>query len=64
VEKDPGESQKTRYVNFKNAVWYKAFYELLESITTISKTGAWTKCGDGQTRCMCPMILILACGYE
>ncbi|KAF8209353.1 hypothetical protein K438DRAFT_1572521 [Mycena galopus ATCC 62051] len=64
VEEDPAQSHKTRYVNFKNAVWHKAFYELLESITTISKTGAWTKCGDGQTRCLYPMILILACDYE
>ncbi|KAJ7629311.1 hypothetical protein B0H17DRAFT_1164314 [Mycena rosella] len=56
--------RKTRYANFKNAVWHKSFYKLLESIEMASKTGEWVTCGDGILRCLFPMILILACDFE
>ncbi|KAJ7301222.1 hypothetical protein DFH08DRAFT_996074 [Mycena albidolilacea] len=64
VEEDPLESSKPGYVNFKNALWHKAFYKLLESIVMASKTGVMTKCGDDVFRCLFPMILILASDYE
>ncbi|KAJ7038856.1 hypothetical protein C8F04DRAFT_950739 [Mycena alexandri] len=64
VDEDQAETGKPGFVNFKNAVWHKSFYKLLESIVAISKTGAWTQCGDGLLRCLFPMILILVSDYE
>ncbi|KAJ7443500.1 hypothetical protein B0H11DRAFT_2091370 [Mycena galericulata] len=64
VEEDQAEASKPGYVNFKNAVWHKSFYKLLESIVASSKAGEWTQCGDGHLRCLYPMILIKACDYE
>ncbi|KAJ7742490.1 hypothetical protein DFH07DRAFT_750448 [Mycena maculata] len=64
VSDDTAESGKPGYANFKNAVWHAAFYKLLESITTHSKAGIWTHCGDGKDRWLFPMILILAADYE
>ncbi|KAJ7734783.1 hypothetical protein DFH07DRAFT_870865 [Mycena maculata] len=64
VEDDPAETKKVGYINFKHAVWHKAFYKLLETIVPISKTGSWTRCGDSRMRCLFPMILILACDFE
>ncbi|KAK7016112.1 hypothetical protein R3P38DRAFT_2543114, partial [Favolaschia claudopus] len=42
VQDDSAESGKTKYVNFKNAVWHASFYKLLESVARHSKTGIWT----------------------
>ncbi|KAF7334738.1 hypothetical protein MSAN_02372200 [Mycena sanguinolenta] len=64
VKDDTAESGKTGYVNFKNAVWHAAFYKLLESIIPHSKTGIWTRCGDGKIRWLFPAIFILAADYE
>ncbi|KAJ7109764.1 hypothetical protein C8R43DRAFT_1091732 [Mycena crocata] len=64
VPEDEKEKSKPAYVNFKNAVWHRAFYQLLESIALFSKTGAWIKCGDGKSRRLGPLILILAADYE
>ncbi|KAJ7241195.1 hypothetical protein B0H12DRAFT_1250508 [Mycena haematopus] len=64
VKDDTAESGKTGYVNFKNAVWHAAFFKLLESIVAHSKTGIWTRCGDGKDRWLFPVILILAADYE
>ncbi|KAJ6451940.1 hypothetical protein C8R45DRAFT_848162 [Mycena sanguinolenta] len=64
VEEDPAETGKPDFVNFKCAVWRSAFYKLLESIVTASKTGIMTECGDGVWRCLFPFILILAADYE
>ncbi|KAJ6520588.1 hypothetical protein DFH09DRAFT_1193954 [Mycena vulgaris] len=64
VVEDEAEAGKPGYVNFKNAVWHQSFYKLLESIVSVSKTGAWIRCGDGLQRCLYPMILILASDYE
>ncbi|KAJ6472802.1 hypothetical protein DFH09DRAFT_1110153 [Mycena vulgaris] len=64
VSEDEPETGKPGYVNFKNAVWHKSFYKLLESIVGPSKTGAWVTCGDRVERCLYPIILILASDYE
>ncbi|KAJ7145390.1 hypothetical protein C8R43DRAFT_890476 [Mycena crocata] len=64
VPEDEKEKGKQGYVNFKNAVWHRAFYKLLESITLFSRTGAWVLCGDGKGRWLFPSILILAADYE
>ncbi|KAK7034432.1 hypothetical protein R3P38DRAFT_2518906 [Favolaschia claudopus] len=64
VQDDTAVSGKTRYVNFKNAVWHASFYKLLESVARHSKTGIWTLCGDGKERWLFPVILILAADYE
>ncbi|KAJ6451798.1 hypothetical protein C8R45DRAFT_1057103 [Mycena sanguinolenta] len=64
VEEDPAETGKPSFVNFKCAVWHSAFYKLLESIVTASKTGVMTECGDSVWRCLFPFILILAADYE
>ncbi|KAJ7360797.1 hypothetical protein DFH08DRAFT_921182 [Mycena albidolilacea] len=64
IDDDTAESGKTGYVNFKHAMWHAAFYKLLESIALISKTGAWTTCGDGEKRWLFPCIVILSADYE
>ncbi|KAJ6510938.1 hypothetical protein C8R45DRAFT_1050416 [Mycena sanguinolenta] len=64
VADDTVETKKKGYVDFKNAVWHKSFFKLLESIAVHSKTGVWTKCGDGKTRWLFPVVLILAADYE
>ncbi|KAJ7056214.1 hypothetical protein C8F01DRAFT_1062415 [Mycena amicta] len=64
VAEDTNETGKTPYTNFKTAVWHASFTELLESITTYSKTGIWVKCGDGIERHLFPVLLILAADYE
>ncbi|KAJ6455239.1 hypothetical protein C8R45DRAFT_1056741 [Mycena sanguinolenta] len=64
VEEDPAETGIPDFVNFKCAVWHSAFYKLLESIVTASKTGIMTEYGDGVWRCLFPFILILAVDYK
>ncbi|KAF8145268.1 hypothetical protein K438DRAFT_1910860 [Mycena galopus ATCC 62051] len=64
VTDDTAESGKPGYVNFKQAVWHEAFFKLLESIAAHSKTGIWTKCGDGIERQLFPLVLILVADYE
>ncbi|KAF8164494.1 hypothetical protein K438DRAFT_1909729 [Mycena galopus ATCC 62051] len=64
VTDDTAESGKPGYVNFKQAVWHTAFFKLLESIAAHSKTGIWTKCGDGIERQLFPLVLILVADYE
>ncbi|KAJ7351162.1 hypothetical protein DFH08DRAFT_992342, partial [Mycena albidolilacea] len=64
IDDDTAESGKTGYVNFKHAMWHAAFYKLLESIASISKTGVWTTCGDGEKRWLFPCIVILSADYE
>ncbi|KAF8142339.1 hypothetical protein K438DRAFT_1635779, partial [Mycena galopus ATCC 62051] len=61
---DTAESGKPGYVNFKQAVWHTTFFKLLESIAAHSKTGIWTKCGDGIERQLFPLVLILVADYE
>ncbi|KAJ7078038.1 hypothetical protein B0H15DRAFT_789221 [Mycena belliarum] len=64
VKDDPQENGKAAFTNFKNIVWHNAFYKLLESLVLPSKVGDWTICGDGITRWLWPLILILAADYE
>ncbi|KAJ7265150.1 hypothetical protein C8J57DRAFT_1622209 [Mycena rebaudengoi] len=64
VEDDTAQNPQTRMGQFKNAVWHKSFYVLIESITAHSKTGIWTVCGDSIQRWLFPVILILASDYE
>ncbi|KAJ6468344.1 hypothetical protein C8R45DRAFT_1055287 [Mycena sanguinolenta] len=64
VADDTAEAKKKGYVDFKNAVWHESFFKLLESIAVHSKMGVWTKCGDGKTRWLFPVVLILAADYE
>jgi hypothetical protein len=64
IDDDTAESGKTGYVNFKHAMWHAAFYKLLESIASISKTGVRTTCGDREKRWLFPCIVILSADYE
>ncbi|KAF7290198.1 hypothetical protein MIND_01333200 [Mycena indigotica] len=64
IDEDSKESGKPQYTNFKNAVWHEAFYELIESIEAYSKTGIWVRCGDGQSRWLHPLVLMLVADYE
>ncbi|KAJ7622984.1 hypothetical protein B0H17DRAFT_1164466 [Mycena rosella] len=64
IVEDQAESGKPGYANFKNAVWHKSFYKLLESIEMASKTGEWVTCGGQYPAMSLPMILILACDFE
>ncbi|TFY76117.1 hypothetical protein EWM64_g7894 [Hericium alpestre] len=54
----------TKHANFKRVIWHKAFYELLESIESHSKTGCWFQCADGVTRHLFPCIIILSADLE
>ncbi|KAJ7735230.1 hypothetical protein B0H14DRAFT_3613738 [Mycena olivaceomarginata] len=58
IDDDTAESGKTGYVTFKHAMWHAAFYKLLESIASISKTGY------GEKRWLFPCIVILSADYE
>ncbi|KIK83021.1 hypothetical protein PAXRUDRAFT_153342, partial [Paxillus rubicundulus Ve08.2h10] len=58
------DNHKPAFVNFKNVVWHKAFYILLESIIKYVKTGFWFKCADKILQLLFPMILILSGDYE
>ena len=64
VADDTAETKKQGYVNFKTAVWHESFFKLVESIALHLKTGVWTNCGDGKTRWLFPVVLILAADYE
>ncbi|KAJ7065749.1 hypothetical protein C8F01DRAFT_1228972 [Mycena amicta] len=64
VADDTQEKGKPGYTNFKMAVWHESFYQLLESIEEHSKFGSFVRCGDGKSRKLFPMILILAADYE
>ncbi|KAG1838070.1 hypothetical protein F4604DRAFT_1998347 [Suillus subluteus] len=64
VAEDQQHTRKKSFVDFKNAVWHKSFYQLLHSIELHSKTGYWFECGD-QIQCrLWPLILILSRDYE
>ncbi|KAF7292147.1 hypothetical protein MIND_01241700 [Mycena indigotica] len=64
IDEDSKESGKPQYTNFKNAVWHEAFYKPIESIEAYSKTGIWVRCGDGQSRWLHPLVLMLVADYE
>ena len=59
-----GESGKKKYVNFKRVVWHDSFYELVESMHAVSKTGFHIRCADGIDCHLYPIILILSADYE
>jgi hypothetical protein len=64
VKDDSLESGKTRFVNFKNAVYHEAFKVFLQKITQHSHIGSNTKCGDGTFRVLWPFVLMLSADYE
>ena len=64
IEEEAGESGKAGYVDFKRVVWHEAFYEVLATISELSRTGQHVKCGDGIDRHVFPAILILSADYE
>ena len=51
-------------MNFKRVIWHDSFYELVDSIHAVSKTGLYITCADGITRHLYPVILILSADYE
>jgi len=51
-------------VTFKNAVWHKSFFKLLESAIKHAEMGYWFECGDAVQRWLWPLILILSADYE
>lgn len=64
VKETQKDKHKPGFVNFKNAVWHKAFYVLLESIIKYAKTGFWLEGADQVLRLLFPLILILSGDYE
>jgi hypothetical protein len=64
VEEDPEESEKTAYINFKRVVWHEAFFLLLKTIISHSKTGYWIECADKVKHWLFPVILILSADFE
>ncbi|KAG2141316.1 hypothetical protein DEU56DRAFT_755019 [Suillus clintonianus] len=64
VDKDKMQSGNQSFMNFKNAVWHKSFFLLLEAVIQHSKTGYWLDCGDMIRRFLWPLILILSADYE
>jgi len=61
---DEEEKGKKDYIDFKRVVWHDSFRKLLETVREHSHLGFWVKCGDGITRHLFPMILILSADYE
>ncbi|KAG2116408.1 uncharacterized protein F5147DRAFT_758075 [Suillus discolor] len=64
VAEDQKHTRKKSFVDFKNAVWHKSFYQLLKSIELHSKNGYWFECGDQTQHRLWPLILILSRDYE
>ncbi|KAF9784401.1 hypothetical protein BJ322DRAFT_1194914 [Thelephora terrestris] len=64
MEEKAQESGKRDYVNFKRVIWHDSFYELMDSIHAVSKTGLYISCADGIVRHLYPVILILSADYE
>lgn len=56
--------EQSNWVDFKHAIWHDSFWKLLESIEHLSVTGHHVNCGDGVTRNIYPIILILVADYE
>lgn len=51
-------------MDFKRVVWHEAFYEVLATISELSRTGQHVRCGDEVDRHVFPAILILSADYE
>jgi hypothetical protein len=64
VEEDPGETGKAGFVNHKQVVWHKSFFQLLETVILYSKTGFHHPCADKIIRWLFPILLILSADYE
>ncbi|KIJ58540.1 hypothetical protein HYDPIDRAFT_184182 [Hydnomerulius pinastri MD-312] len=64
VKETQKDKHKPGFVNFKNVVWHKAFYVLLESIIEYAKTGYWFEGADKVLQLLFPIILILSGDYE
>ncbi|KAM6499899.1 hypothetical protein JOM56_005407 [Amanita muscaria] len=64
VPGDPSGKDPRPYIDFKRAIWHASFTELLDSISTISKTGCWVECVDGAKRHLFPFICILSADFE
>jgi len=47
IEEEASESGKAGYVDFKCVVWHEAFYEVLATISELSRTGQHVKCEGG-----------------
>ncbi|KIJ21105.1 hypothetical protein PAXINDRAFT_160453 [Paxillus involutus ATCC 200175] len=61
---DSAESGKPAFMNLKCIVWHVSFLKLLETISTLSRTGFSHKCYNGITCWLFPLILILSVDYE
>ncbi|KAG1822153.1 hypothetical protein DFJ58DRAFT_720123 [Suillus subalutaceus] len=64
VTEDQKHTRKKSFVDFKNVVWHKSFYQILWSIELHSKTSYWFECRDQIQHCLWPLILILSGDYE
>ncbi|KAI5988177.1 hypothetical protein EDD15DRAFT_2141564, partial [Pisolithus albus] len=64
VKEDKEHSGKTRFANFKNAIWHHSFKKLLDTIEKESQTGCWVNCWDGIAHCFFLVVLILSVDYE
>ncbi|KAI0347909.1 hypothetical protein BDW22DRAFT_1479807, partial [Trametopsis cervina] len=64
VEENAQHSKKTKFVNFKNAVYHSAFKEFLKDIARHSKVGYHYRCGDNILRTLFPFINIISADYE
>ncbi|KAI0684946.1 hypothetical protein BC835DRAFT_1421763 [Cytidiella melzeri] len=59
-----GEQKKPGFVNWKNAVYHKAYGVFLENVARISKLGQTVLCGDDVFRVLFLYIHILSADYE
>ncbi|KAI6127987.1 hypothetical protein EDD16DRAFT_1690555 [Pisolithus croceorrhizus] len=64
VKETKEHSGKTRFANFKNAVWHESFRKLLQMIEKESQMGCWVNCWDGIPHRFFPIVLILSADYE
>ena len=60
----PSEAGKSRYVDFKSAVYHEAFRAFLADVATLAEVGYSTLCGDGITRTLFPYIHLISADYE
>ncbi|KAI0648452.1 hypothetical protein C8Q79DRAFT_905404 [Trametes meyenii] len=64
IVEDEEEEGKKGFTTFKRVVWHKAFWILLQDLALWAKHGYKFQCGDGITRYLYPIILILVADYE
>ncbi|KAH6880256.1 hypothetical protein BKA70DRAFT_1126649 [Coprinopsis sp. MPI-PUGE-AT-0042] len=64
VPEDADKTGKTSFVNFKHLVWHESFRTMMKKLEMYAENGCKVECGDGITRLIFPIIIILSADYE